>query len=427
MSLPKFSFFPGTGNPDFTVEVATREFEPERPYPQNPQVIVYRTRFSQLRAYYSKPIPNLPHPNLPQVYFADDIEFQDKLAGMIEWTRVYVTLPTSWNDFASEAYNFPGYQGTLSVLGRNPFTHIVTTKVVRDYYAVGTLTTFQNNLANYDDFNNVSWVKGNTNSAANSTAVPACAGGSIVAAKITETGTTSVHTVSQLGLTQGGTVGAGIFLRASERTKAQVVISNATGIAVGNVAVDLQTGQITVTNGNGSIVAVGDGWFRVGITAASGTGANSNATLQLFLADANGNTSYAGDGTSGLFAWRGQLVSGNAVPYSTVPPTVAGDGNTNYPLATADVVPQKFGTQFLYQVPWGLGATNAVAGQFISEFLSDGGFGIIATSPNLTSYKANVTADAANANSYSIESQDSVQTLWYGSIWERQRKFVKAR
>ena len=86
----------------------------------------------------------------------------------------------------------------------------------------------------------------------------------------------------------------------------------------------------------------------------------------------------------------------------------------------------KFGTRFLYQVPWGLGTSNVQSTQFVAEFLSDGGYGLVATSPSLSNYKNYVTADSGNTNSYSIESQDSVQTLWYGAIWERQRRYVKA-
>jgi hypothetical protein len=97
------------------------------------------------------------------------------------------------------------------------------------------------------------------------------------------------------------------------------------------------------------------------------------------------------------------------------------------PITQADKIPVKFGTRYLYQTPWGYGSSTT-SGQFVAEYLSDGGFGIVATSPTLSQYQGYVTADSANgnSNSYSIESQDSVLSLWYGSIWERQRRFVKA-
>jgi hypothetical protein len=118
-------------------------------------------------------------------------------------------------------------------------------------------------------------------------------------------------------------------------------------------------------------------------------------------------------------------VAGNTAPYATVPPTVAGDGATNYPIAQPDNIPVSFGTRYLYQTPWGYG-TSTTSGQFVAEYLSNGGFGLVATSPTLNTYYAYVASDSTVTNSYSIESQDSILSLWYGSIWERQRKFVKA-
>jgi hypothetical protein len=118
-------------------------------------------------------------------------------------------------------------------------------------------------------------------------------------------------------------------------------------------------------------------------------------------------------------------VAGNTVPYATVPPTIAGDGTTSYPITQVDQIPVKFGTRYLYQTPWGYGSSTT-SGQFVAEYLSDGGFTLVATSPTLSAYKNYVTLDSGNISSYSIESQDSTLSLWYGGIWERQRKFVKA-
>jgi hypothetical protein len=104
---------------------------------------------------------------------------------------------------------------------------------------------------------------------------------------------------------------------------------------------------------------------------------------------------------------------------------VAGDGVTNYPIALPQSIPVVFGQRYLYQTPWGYGSTTT-SGQFVAEYLSDGGFGLVATSPTLSDYNGYISFDASNPVYYSIESQDSVLSLWYGSIWERQRRFVKA-
>jgi hypothetical protein len=110
--------------------------------------------------------------------------------------------------------------------------------------------------------------------------------------------------------------------------------------------------------------------------------------------------------------WRPQLVQSGTIPHATIPPTTTADG-TNYPLSNADNILVKFGLQYVYQ--W----SQNVAAEYL-----DG-----STSPNINTYNTWVATDAANANSnsYSIESADSTLSLWQGSVWQRQRHFVKAR
>ena len=424
-----FGYKTAADQPAFSVETPTRAFEQTRPYPQNSQIIIYRTRFMQLRAYYSRPDANTPHPNLPQVYFADDVDFQDRLGGLVEWTRVYTTLPTSWNDFSSDVYNYPGFQGTLSVLGRNPFSHIVTTKEVKDYYMVGNTVAFSNLLTSYDNLNASPWSLSGATSTGNYATIPVCAGATQSATRITDTTGNSQHYVSQSVATNVGLITGSVFVKAGDNSRVDVGLYNGVQGTFANVSVDLAIGQPLSDQyiyGNGwGIASVGDGWWRINVT---GTTASSPNQLQVRLLGATGNPTYIGTSTS-LYAWRGQLVAGNTAPYATVPPTVAGDNTTNYPLQAAGQIPVVFGQRYLYQTPWGYGSTTT-SGQFVAEYLSDGGFGLVATSPTLSQYSAMIAFDAtpspSNYQYYSIESQDSVLSLWYGSIWERQRKFVKA-
>jgi hypothetical protein len=420
-----FGYKTAADQPAFSVETPTRAFEQTRPYPQNSQIIIYRTRFMQLRAYYNRPTANTPHPNLPQVYFADDVDFQDRLGGLVEWTRVYTTLPTSWNDYSSDIYNYPGYQGTLMVLGRNPYSHIVTTKEIKDYYMVGNTVAFSNLLTSYDNLNASPWSLTGATSTGNYATIPVCAGATQSAARITESTGNSQHYVSQSATTNVGLITGSVFVKAGDNSRVDVGLYNGGQGTFANVSVDLNIGQPLSEQyiyGNGwGIASVGDGWWRINVT---GTAASSPNQLQVRLLGDTGNPIYTGTSTS-LYAWRAQLVAGNTAPYATVPPTVAGDGTTSYPITQVDQIPVKFGTRYLYQVPWGYASTTT-SGQFIAEYLSDGGFTLVATSPTLSAYKGYVTTDAGNVNSYSIESQDSVLSLWYGSIWERQRKFVKA-
>ncbi len=405
--MAEFFFKTAPGQPAFSEEVCTQAFEPSRPYPQNPLAIIYRARFKQLRAYYTKPVPNTPHPNLPQVYFVDDVDFQDKMAGLIEWTRIYSTCPTSWNDFASTAYTFPGLSGI-----RVPVSKTVTEKIVQDYFLVGTLPNFTANVSAYDDFANAAWTKGGVTGTANSTNVAACAGQTLTAAKIAEDTSSGQHYVDQASTSPAGMVFGTVFLKAAERAKAEIYLND--NFAFARMKVDLTNGTASAlagfeTNTNFTVAAIDGGWWRVGIQGNAG---NASCRLLVLMANSSGNTTYQGVSGSGMYMWRGQLVSGNTVPHATVTPTVTPDGS-NYPVPNADNIAVKFGLQYVYQ--W----SQNVAAEYL-----DG-----STAPNINTWNGWVSADAANgnSNSYSVESADSTLSLWQGSIWQRQRHYVKAR
>lgn len=404
--MPDFFFNLAPGQVPFSDEACVQAFEPSRPYPQNPSAIIYRARFKQLRAYYAKPAPNTPHPNLPQVYFVDDVDFQDKLAGMVEWTRIYSTLPNSWNDFASDAYTFPGLSGT-----RVPVSKVVTQKVVQDYYLVGTLPTFDNLLSSYDNFAGTGWTANGATVTANATAIPACAGSNVVASSIVDSGAANHFVYQGSGASAAKPVVA--FLKNGNANIARIamIAAGTPNLDLAYATFDLRTGlMIANANATGQIAAIGDGWWRAGIQSV--VGSQTNAALAVAICDDNGNTTYAATGRT-LYAWRGQVPNtATTIPHATVAPTLTADA-TNYPVASADLIPVKFGLQYVYN--W---AANAAA-----EYL-DG-----STAPNLSTYQAWVSTDsnAANANVYSIESADSTLGLWQGSIWGRQRHFVKAR
>ena len=412
MNFP-FTFNKDASQLDFATEVPVRAFEPLRPYPQNPQAIVYRTRFAQLRAYYTRPIGNTPHPDLPQVYFLDDVDYQDRPGGMIEWTRAWATLPNSWIDFESSAFTFPGFVYNIfaGFPARAPLPRTVSQKIQNDYFLVGSLPTFSTNIVNGDDFNNASWTKTGTNSTANAVAVPVCANGAVVAAQLTEDSSTGLHGAYQASNAGAGAVAGAAFVKAGTRKKVKVGIGPAAGSGTwADVSVDLTTGAWT-PNGqtNFAVSAVGEGWWRIDI---AGTAPNANAALLVLLENNAGNSSYAGDGASYLFAWRGQLVPGAAIPHATVPPATTPDG-AYYPVQAADFIPTKFGTRFVYN------SSLAVA-NYVVEYVSP------ITSPNINTYNQWIATDNGNVDSFSIESTDSVLSLWQGTIWDRQRRFVKA-
>lgn len=425
--MPAQFFNTAPTQPAFAEEVCIRAFEPVFPYPQNPLAIVYRARFMQLRAYYTRPAVNTPHPNLPQVYFADDTDFQDRLNGMIEWTRIYLTLPPTWSDYESYPYAYPGYYATSNVPGRPPMVRTTTARLLQEYALVGTLPNFSDLLTNYDDFNNADWSKTGGTTTPNATNIPACAGGTNTAALFVENNSGGSHYVGQASNGNYAVMSAGVLVKAAGRTVVKAVIDAGTGLSANDLTVDLQTGIVLRNNtSNYSVSAMGDGWWRISITTPSS--GPSSPQLSVVACDSNGNSSYTGDGRGAFYAWRGQLVSGSIIPHATVPPSGSAIGNANYPLATPGDIPGTIANIFTY----GVVITGPSLGQSLG-FLSDVIVSntnvnqVSASIPSLTNYKAQATADAANANSYSLEATDATIGLYQGSIWTRQRRQVKSR
>ena len=406
MSATTIFFKQGAGQADFTQEVCVEEFTPERPFPQNPSAMIFRARFKQLRAYYTRPVVNTPHPNLPQVYFADDGQQKDIQGGMVEWIRTWCTIPASWDDYESTSYPFPGYANI-----RVPFSKTVTGKLTMDYFLVGTLPTFSNVFTNYDDFNNASWTKSGATSAANQAAIPACAGGTVTAAAITEGNTTSKHYATQAGSVLAGVIFGACFVKAGTRKAAAFGLEDGSGNVLASCQLNLTTGQLSnvvAPTGWAQAYAVGDGWFRVVLIGTTGT---TSGKLNCYLLQtADGPLSYTGDGASYLYFWRGQVAISSVPVHATVPPTTSPDGAT-YPYSAAGNIAVKFGQTYTYS--W--------AGNAAVEYLSG------SSTPTLTTYQGWVTTDAGSSTSYSIEANDSELALWVGSCWVRRRRFVKAR
>jgi hypothetical protein len=168
-----------------------------------------------------------------------------------------------------------------------------------------------------EDFSNAVYIKVGSTVTSNATVAP---DGNTTADKLVEDTSTGLHTAVILG--QQITLAdytVSVFVKADGRTKFQL----AEGFSVGgNVIFDLTA--VTATNTapakNGRIEAYPNGWYKCSATWPNLTGVNTQILLNL-LNDA-GASSYAGNGTSGVFLWGSQIeLSSHSTSY--IPTTTA--------------------------------------------------------------------------------------------------------
>lgn len=141
--------------------------------------------------------------------------------------------------------------------------------------------------------------------------------GTMTADKLVETTASADHSIRQpVTVISGSTYTISCYLKAAERTQASVEFF--TGSTVYKVIFNLATGTYISNTGTGSytITPVGNGWYRVSLTAVA-----TSTTLNPFIFPAsNGITNYAGDGTSGIYIWGAQLSdSASLDPYVNNP------------------------------------------------------------------------------------------------------------
>lgn len=199
--------------------------------------------------------------------------------------------------YDSDPTKFPYYlkfNGSSSSMATNS---IDFTTVTSDGLARRNLLTYPT------AFDDAAWAKTRSSVTANAIVAP---DGNTTADKLVEdTTVTNSHIISQ---TYTSTIGAAytwsVYAKAGERTRFRF---SADG-AVASAYFDLSNG--TVVSGAGTISSVGNGWYRCSISVASA--GNASSTMYVWLVDSGTNTSYTGDGTSGIYLWGAQFEAGSS-------------------------------------------------------------------------------------------------------------------
>lgn len=167
--------------------------------------------------------------------------------------------------------------------------------------------TWRKNLLTYtEQFDNFTWTKTRASVTANAVIAP---DSTLTADKLVENTDTNSHFINQNAtVSLGIPITYSIYAKKGERNYMSIFCLGTTAAA--NTFFDLSNGVIvsTSTNAISSIQNIGNGWYRCTVTAT--TNATTTGIYPGISVDGV-NSSYTGDGTSGIYIWGAQLEVGS--------------------------------------------------------------------------------------------------------------------
>jgi hypothetical protein len=232
-------------------------------------------------------------------------------------TVTYVTITSNWERYTSDclyATNFINF-GSFSSNGSDTSVDFLAwglqiehqhqaTAYLPSYGVASVRKATTTNLVNYsEDFSNAYWVKEGTSIVPNTIISP---NGTLNADKLVEDTSTGLHRTYSTIITtvQNNNYTSSVFVKKGGRNIFGIQTSSG---AQPYVWFNLDTGAIELQEADivGKIEPLTNGWYKCSATWNSSSATNDRVFIQ--LAKSTSNTSYTGDGTSGIYIWGAQL------------------------------------------------------------------------------------------------------------------------
>lgn len=207
----------------------------------------------------------------------------------------YQTTPSTYQPTTTAAYYGPRFDYDPSTVPATPRGLLIEES--------------RSNLLTYSEqFDNAAWVKAAASVTANATTAP---DGTTTVDKLTPDVTNAQHKVTITA--SSGSANNVISVYAKVAGYNWLIVQGS-----GYAWFDISNGAVgTQTSCTGSITSVGNGWYRCSIVMST-----ASTSVSIWASNGNNVTSFAGDGTSGIFIWGAQLEAG-AFATSYIPTTTA--------------------------------------------------------------------------------------------------------